>query len=311
MRWRAGREVWAIGAALTFLASLAGTWMRAGIGSSVPSYRGWDLPFARWLLLLTGVAMLALSTLTLLPAASKMASRGLVIVGAIASFSTGLLLLGLEVVGRLIPSFVLPPTIRRLSVQTGGGLGLWLALGASATLIAAGTGSTMGLSASIWRSFDDRRAAVAAALGLLGTIAIARFRYLPWVAGSAGGHSAHIEGWALPWVGPFTLLGLWALGLSIVIWFARPTALPLLTAAAACWFVSFLSALTLITARTIARVRIEDRLPASVRNLSPAADPTWGPGACYAASLITVACVAYLLHRTDVGRDRELTAEEQ
>jgi hypothetical protein len=291
-------------AVVGFWVALPLVWVRATVGSRASSSTALDLPAARWLLLSIAAGLLISAVLTAVSGLEGPASHVLGGCALIGLGVSGLLLIGLEVAGVLLPSFVLPTTVRRLTVQAGAGPGLWLAAGSAAVLFASAVVPDIDLRVRSLISFLDRRSAAGLFLAATGLFVLGRARYLPWVTASAGGRSGEIEGWAVPFLGPLTLLSVWALGAALLCWFVRPAVTPLLVAAAAGWFSSFLSAIAIISGDTIARIRVDDFLPASVRHLSPAAHVAPGPRLAFVASVTTVAAVAYLLHRVDDGRDQ-------
>jgi hypothetical protein len=275
-------------------------WVQAGIGEDPRAYTGIDL-----LALAVPVVAVAAGVLvaTLVEGAlrgrDRMSAALTLSLGAAAA--TGLLIAMLELASALIPDDFLPATVRRLAVDLSAGIGLWVAfiVFLVAAVAAAGERGPVRVGANI-RGLGRRPGRAAAALALL-VAAIALFgwvRYEPWVDASAAGQHVSLAGSTTPWVAPLSLLALWLLIAGLAAALLRQGQLGALVAAAAGWLVTFLAALTIITAETFGRLRTDDLAIGHLRGVDPsfgAAPAAWtafgtGVAAAAAGAILVSAC---------------------
>jgi MFS family permease len=298
------------GAALITAASLLLPWARAGLSGTPVVYRGTSLPGLM-------VPVLAGATITLVAAlAARFGRRPEAL--SIAALSAGVtaaaaavLIVALETAATLIPSGLVPTTMRRLTVGVSAEVGLWVALAAALVATAAASGMHVPAALSVvhdqpgsQRSKTLRLPLVGSrAVGLLGVVlaivATVWLRYEYWINASASQEHIGLAGWAIPWVGPLTLFATLILvaGLSTVL-LGRSQAGALLVAAAG-WLVSFLAALVILISEAFAELRINDLAPKQFRQYGPTFQPGWAAWAAFLAGLVAAAAAAAIIMSAD------------
>lgn len=186
------------------------TWATGRVGESGRAVNGWDVPVLGWLVVTVAVALTVLSILRLVRGGGfdrvLFIGFGLVVVVALLSATV------IEFIGPLLPVDLLPDSVRRAAFEVGSGEGLWAAV----IIGCIGTVSTSGrlreaLVPSV--SFVSRGTFDPVALTLLGLlmaciVVFAVSRYMTWVTVSLRGEEHGVPGWALPFIGPLSLVGL-------------------------------------------------------------------------------------------------------
>jgi hypothetical protein len=183
----------------------------------------------------------------------------IVVAAGFALFVAAVLLVTVEFLSGLIPVNLIPSTLRRTSPVLDAGIGLWLALAAAVASIGAVLISTLTwIDRRAWMRSENRGKLVATALLVGMSALVAWLRYEPWLASSILGHAFDLPGRAEPWIGPGSLLPLLLLGVSVLLALFLRTVAAGLVAAASGWLITFLAAMTVITADVLAEIRIGD-----------------------------------------------------
>jgi hypothetical protein len=185
-----------------------------------------------------------------------------------------------EVATVILPTSLLPATLRRLSVDVHGGPGAWLGLAGGGLLALACRGEGEAAGFARRAATSARRApAVWRAVAIGGVtlfFAAAWLRYQPWVTARAGGAGFDVPGWSVPFVGPLSLLAVVLLGAALIALMVTRSLIAGLAVAAMGWALSFLAAITALTSTTIARLDLGRYLPVEVRSFAPEAHAGWG-----------------------------------
>jgi hypothetical protein len=178
---------------------------------------------------------------------------------------TALTLAAIEASGNLIPTSLLPSTVRRSAGVLGAGAGAWTTLAGAALVAAAASGPVRGRFQLLIRecAADRRRAGALLALVVL-VVLVAWLRYQPWLDSAALGKTLTVNGQAAPWVGPGSLLALCLLvGAFVALAFSRFQEAGLIVAGAG-WLISFFAAITVIAGESLAQLRLDDLLEGSL-----------------------------------------------
>jgi hypothetical protein len=120
-------------------------------------------------------------------------------------------------------------------------------------------------------------------------------RYQPWIESSVLGNGLNLRGQAAPWVGPASLCALWLLAGALVLSAFSYVQVGGLVAAAAGWLISFLSAIVVITAESLAELRLGDLVDeaSTVQGVTFHVGPAvW---ATFVMGLVTAAIGGYLV----------------
>ena len=172
-------------------------------------------------------------------------------VGAVIAAVAGALILAGEVLAALIPTWVIPESVRRAAVDVSPGVGVWLALIGAAAILGAAAGYRLKRPlADLTRSLDEgERRQLIAALGLSAGAALLLgwLRYQPWLRGSAGDYSFQLTGWALPWVGPLSMMATALLIAAVVTVMLGNLTPAVLCTGLGAWLFSFLAAITILS----------------------------------------------------------------
>lgn len=237
-------------------ASLPLIWVSGEAGLQSAEVRGIDLGLVPWSVLALG---LVLGLACLLPAP---AARGIVHgLGAVLAGVGTIGVLLVEAAGSAIPEEWIPVTVRRLSVGVSAGLGLWALALSGMVLMVAASGITAPVPANaatlarIGRRARDRWPGV---LLLAAALVLGVARYRTWAVGEVAGERIELAGWSLPWIGPATLFGVWAIGLAGVVVLVRPASPALLGALVPAWAASCCSALGILLASAVGGVAVEE-----------------------------------------------------
>jgi hypothetical protein len=186
---------------------------------------------------------------------STVALSGFVLIGC----SIVLAIISIEGVGRMIPRSLLPTTLRRFVVGLGVYPAPWFALAAVALEAMACCGQLSSTIARLERRVDesDRSFLLRGAVilvNLIGIVLIGFGRTVPLAVVTWPGGDVSVDPWALPYLGPGSLILLivMVLSLTAVITGWKTTAFSTLGAACA-WIVAAVSALLVATSGLIAR----------------------------------------------------------
>ncbi len=241
---------------VTMLAGLRFTWVTVGFGG--PETSGIDHASC-WV-------PVTLSGVTVTGCAVAWRFVGGATLGVCVAFAAGfgfifaaLTLVVVECSSELLPAGLLPATVSRSVGITVAGSGLWMVVGGSAVALAAATGVTaLGVDLGAWMRRASGRQACAA-LGLLLLMGLlAWLRYQPWIDSAVAGHDLGLSGQAAPWVGPASLFALLPLAVAVALAATSRFEAAGLVAAATGWLVTFLAAMAVIAANTIAGLRLEE-----------------------------------------------------
>lgn len=251
----------AAGAGTVVAVSTTLPWIHAGLGTRVRSYSGLDVlplavPVIAMALLITGVA--------LVEGVWRRTAGMPVTIGAscVATVGAAVLIAVLELAGVLIPSGILPDTIRRVTVDLGADAGLWIGFLGSlvAAVAAAAAQGSLAKNAQLRRlaaRSTPRVALLAPVVLLLAILVLAWLRYEPWIEGGAAGQSVELEGFAVPWVGPLSLVALWLMVGGLTAMVLTRGQIGAVLAGYAGWLVTFLAGLSILTSEALARAGLE------------------------------------------------------
>lgn len=288
----------AVAAAVVTMVSTTLPWMTAGLGSDPTTYSG-----LRFLPAAIPVLIAALATATL--AVGSVRGRPelaplAIIASGFAAVLIAVIIAVTETATLLIPTSLLPATIRRSTLVLGAGAGIWLALFASSVAAVAMLGWNAG---SIIRRTRLSREGPQKLLALIGllllTMLIAWLRYRGWIDTSAGDRHLSLPGWAAPWIGPLSLIAVWMLVGALLLATFSSAQIAGLVAACAGWLVSFLAALTVLAVGSIGRLRSDDLLPRTVERYTPCFDATLFVWATFLAGLAVAGIGAFLVYWSD------------
>lgn len=293
------------GGALVALVSTALPWLRVGAAGSVKLYTGLEVPALAAAVIL--FSLLCLGGVFVAWLRSSRDARDVALLGAVGVVCVaGVLLVVVECASAIIPNGLLPALVRRYALDLRAGPGLWLALAGGALAAAALSGrlpaATPELSGRVEHGLLRRPV-----LALLALVALAAgfgvLRYSPWITATAVGDHYGVGGWALPWVGPLSLLAMLGLIAAAAAALAGRETTAALVAAGAGWVITLVAALTIITASTLADVRFADFAPARLRGDVPHLGPSGGATFAFALGLAAVAVAATLLATRTAGEE--------
>lgn len=284
-------------------ASLPAIWLSARTGESTSRFTGLEVPVLRY-------ALMALVTAALL----GVLIEGIILdrwplnvpaVAATALLLIAALMLALEeVAASLIPTSFLPTSIRRLTVDVYGGLGIWIAAFASLALVVSARvdGGALGLTRSAWAAAQRLPVRWLSAFACAGVaVAVAAWaRYQPWAAGTAGSEHVEVPGWSLPIIGPASLVAVLLLAASATVLAVHRNLAAALVLAVSGWALSFMAAIVLIATSTLARVEVDQYLPDPVEQYGPAIHLRWGVWLMFATGCLAAGCgsaIVYLIER--------------
>jgi hypothetical protein len=304
------RVVAICGASIVTAASILLPWVRAGLSGTPVVYRGTSLlgltvPFVACAVITSVAALVA--RFGRHPEALSIAALS----AGITTAAAAVLIVALETAATLIPSGLLPTTLRRLTIGVSAEVGLWVAFGGA--LVATAAASRVRLPAALRdlhppglpgrpRKFEAPTLGPRG-LGLLGVlvvvVATVWLRYESWINASAAQEQLGLAGWAIPWVGPLSLLATLILiaGAAIVL-LGRPRGGALMVAGAG-WLVSFLAALVIVTSETFGALRINDLAPKQFRQYGPTFQPGWAAWAAFLVGLVAAAAAAAIIMSAD------------
>lgn len=279
--------------AALLMGSLSAVWLSVRTGETTSRFGALELPVLRHVLVALVIAAVAgvLVEGVLIgrwPLAVPAVSGSIVLVLA------AVMLMLEEVAASLIPTSFLPASVRRLTVDVYGGLGIWLAVFACVGLVAGSRtdGGAVGLARTAWSAAQrlPLRWLAAFSIALAAGVVAGWVRYQPWASGTAGPEHVEVPGWSLPVIGPASLIVVVVLGISAVILTVHRSVLPALLLASAGWALSFLAAVAIVAASTLARVEIERYLPDAVEAYGPSVQVRWGAWLMFIAGVTAAAC---------------------
>lgn len=269
-------------AAAVTVASLWLNWLVLH-GTSHRSWTGTTIDGERWILwVAAGCGVVAGTTV----ASDLSLSRVTVAVAGSAQIVIGVLSIVIfEGLPALIPHALVPKTARRYSLDVGAGFGPWL--------FAAG-GLLLLVSTHLDRlaKIPLPRPRVLAVVGGAATLEflLLYLRSNAWLTGRADSHHVALDGRALPWVAPITLLVcLVSIGATLA-YLLSGRVLILLAASAVCWFGSLAATLVLVPAAAAHAIHVPG---VGGRVIGVAASPS-----CWLFAVLSVglaASIAYLV----------------
>lgn len=290
--WRAGMLPFAalLAWSLLMIGSLRLEWLRVGVGREPETYTGQDVYGLSAFVVVAGV----LVTTTLLYGTLRKQPdwiKGGTFVAFAAGVVLALLILFVESIATAVPSALLPPTIRRSTVDLSAGAGLWIcASGFLAVGCAAAALSGRPLPTRIGRPHVGLRGAAVLVL-VLCTGLFAWLRYQPWIQASAVGMDVDIAAWSLPWLGPLSLVAAWALACGTAVAATLHGGTGALVAATGGWLVTFVAGLSVVATDSLGHVPFAYAFPPDVRpdfQTAPAAWAGLALGAVAAAACATL-----------------------
>lgn len=186
-------------------------------------FQGIDLPLIGYVSILISLAIIVIGLLAALDRIQL--SPGWSFPGVLIAFFGTVFLIACESASRLIPSFIVPKTIRRLTVDVGAGVGAWLCVPVAIIAALSLSGKLPELTQRAFEAWSGLiikpvRAATyfvfASATGLL-----IGSRYMSWLNIQTLNNEAGIPGWAVPFVGPSTLLAVMLIFVGAGVFFLR------------------------------------------------------------------------------------------
>ncbi|HEX8645523.1 MAG TPA: hypothetical protein VF715_01400 [Thermoleophilaceae bacterium] len=242
--------------------SLTLPWLRTGLAGDVRVYGGSSLGAFPAFVIVGSAAAAAMAIWEGCVRGSRRLSLTLAASCAMAA-ATAMLIVSIETTAAIVPTDMLPKTVRRLGVDVSAAHGLWIAFAGSSVCAVAAMGLPWerlvdGLRRQSAFSRSRSRVVLALVLLVVATGALGWLRYESWLNASAGGHPMDVEGWAMPWIGPASLVALWLLVASIAAAMLARLELAALVAAGAGWLVTFVAALAILINSTLGRLRLDD-----------------------------------------------------
>jgi hypothetical protein len=229
-------------------------------------------------------------------------------IGAVVAVLTIALLAFEEGGAALLPSSMLPASVRRLAIDVYGGPGAWLALGASLLLVAASRVEDGALGVGDLAAAGIRRLPLqwiaATSAATLGAVAAAWCRYQPWAVATAGDRRLRVPGWALPFLGPLSLLVVTMLAVAVALAIVRRTLVAALMLAASGWALSLIGAIAITAAGTLARVPVDRVVPDRLLGSKPSVAIGWGAWLAFGLGCTAAGCGAMLVRCHEGGAAR-------
>jgi hypothetical protein len=301
----------ACGASIVTAASVFLPWARAGLSGTPVVYAGTSIPG----LTVPFVAGSVITVAAALVARFGRRPEALLIAALSAGITTAAaagLIVALETVATLIPSSLLPATLRRLTIGVSAEVGLWVAF--ASALVATAAASGMAVPATLRNMHAPSRPGRPRAfpltllrtqvLGLLGIalviVATVWLRYEYWIGASAAQEHLRLAGWTIPWVGPLSLLATAILIAGMTVVLLGRTDIGALMVAGAGWLTSFLAALVILTCDTMAQLRLNDLAPEQIRGYGPTFQLGWAAWVVFLVGLVAAAAAAAIIMSNDI-----------
>ncbi len=273
--------------------SLTAVWLSVRTGGSTSRFAGLDVPVLRYVL----IALVTIALLGVLIEGMILERWPLsvpAISGSVVLVLAALMLVLEEVAASLIPTSFLPTSVRRLTVDVYGGLGIWIAVFASLALVVTSRidGGAIAVVRNAWEEAQRLPLRWLAAFTLAGiSVGVAAWsRYQPWATGSAGVERVEVSGWSLPVVGPASLMAVLAMGAAAAVLTFRRNLVAALVLAASGWALSFVAAVAVLAASTLARVEVGQYLPSAVEQYGPSVQVRWGAWLMFVTGCAAAAC---------------------
>lgn len=295
-------ERWAgVCAAVLGVILLALVWADWGVGRLSDErykFQGRDLPILGWIAialalvvvvtgLLASVGKLNLSTLTTVPA---------VVIFVV----TVLFVILAETVSRLIPSFIIPKTVRRLTLDVGAGHGAWLALivASSCVLCLSGRLSEWTEHSVMWVSdLLSRPVRLLMYISLIISLGLlTASRYMSWIEIDALNGVGGVAGWAAPFIGPSTLMALLAAYLGLGVFFLRHRLGGLIILGVACSYLAIAATVSYTTTLIFDNSAIANLVTRFMGMIDDGStiNRGWGPVVMFLASLAVVTSLSLI-----------------
>lgn len=270
-------------------------WFSVGVGSDPSSYEGLDFVAIGVPVVLLSLGIIGFAITWWYFEDERFSTYAALTAGFLLVITT-VILVTIEAASALIPSSLLPATLRRSSIVLSAGPGLWAAFAGSLVVLTVTTGfGSRRFDLRSWISPRSRGKLGVSLLLLTLLVVVGWLRYQPWIHSSVLNHRLDLPGQAAPWVGPTSLLALWLLVAALLLALLSRVQEAGLVAAGAGWLISFLAAIAVISSETLAQLRlgalVEDS--AAVRGIAfHAAPAAW---ATFLAGLIVAAAGGYLV----------------
>lgn len=255
----------AVGAAIAVcVTSLFLPWVRTGFAEDVELHRGIELPVA--------VAIVSVAVVPAIVAVlfARPWSRDLAIGATLAcAVSAGALLVVVEGLAASLPEGHLPEVVQRVSLSMRAGIGLWLAITSSliACLLLRAGGVGAPLRSLVRAGASAHPARLGGAVALLVVVGVVGWlRYRTWIALEPLGEDIRVQGWALPWLGPLSMVALLGLVAALVACAVGAARIAGAVAAASGWMLTLAAATTIIGTDLVGRAVRVGAIPQEVRD---------------------------------------------
>lgn len=229
-------------------------WLAGGTGGSYASYSLLDLPVVA---IAVGVAVATMVVGAALALAGRERALAFVAVAAIAvAMSSAAFVVVTEALATFLPERLIPVTARRLALATGAGVGAWLALLASVGATFAAWEPARRRAADALRLLGERGLpAQVAVAGLAGAVVLlTQLRQMPWIEATTGDSRLLLDGVALPWLAPLTLIAVWLIAAGVALACLGAFEFGALVAAGAGWVVNLVAALAIAATEAVSGV---------------------------------------------------------
>lgn len=289
------------------------SWLPAGdvrVGETTRSIRFTDLVGVGWVFAAAslGLGLAAVIEAVVLKRRSTVATIGF----SALALLTMIWIIAIEGVGRLIPTSLLPKTVRRFAVGLGARPASWFALTLLVVIVLASGGWLVSALKNVPRHANEDSREFAMRIGLvvalvIGAVVVGFSREVPLANVEWVGGKINVDPWAVPYIGPGSLALFFALLVSVAAVTAnwRSTAFGVLGAACA-WAIAASSALVVATSGLIAESGIVKWAARRIgeTDFSDAATVSARPGAAIALIGACIAGVAFAGHLAFVRDDR-------
>lgn len=220
-------ERW-VGFAVVVLGLVLSTlvWTDWGVGrfrDEKTYFQGSDIPVIGTVSLLISLSIVAIGILVAFGriSLSMMTAVPAIMIGGF----TSAYLIVCETISRLIPSFFVPKTVRRLTLDVGAGEGAWLCLPVAAAAILCLSGRLIDVVSrgiSTWSNLVLRPSRIVSYFVLIVSIGLITVsRYMSWISIDTLERDLSVPGWAVPFGGPSTLFAVIAIYISCGVYFFR------------------------------------------------------------------------------------------